>query len=48
MLKWAQAKFVQGCKTQTWQELVFVLAGITKVESHEKAKINVHIIVLSW
>ena len=37
MLEWAWATFVKLTKIQAWQELVFVLAAIRKIESREKA-----------
>ena len=37
MLQWAGATFVKLTKIQAWQELVFVLAAISKIESREKA-----------
>ena len=37
MLDWAQATFVKGSKIQSWQELGFILAAISKIESREKA-----------
>ena len=36
MLEWAGAKFVKLTKIQAWQELVFVLAAISNIESREK------------
>ena len=35
--EWAGATFVKLTKIQAWQELVFVLAAISKIESREKA-----------
>ena len=37
MLEWAGATFVKLTKIRAWQELVFVLAVISKIESREKA-----------
>ena len=41
MLEWAEATFVKLTKIQAWQDLafdlVFDLAGISKVESRDKA-----------
>ena len=37
MLEWAGATFVKLTKIQAWQELVFVLAAISNIESREKA-----------
>ena len=37
MLEWAEATFVKLSKIQAWQELVFDLACISKVESFDKA-----------
>ena len=37
MLEWAVATFVKLTKIQAWQELVFVLAAISNIESREKA-----------
>ena len=37
MLEWAGTTFVKLTKIRAWQELVFVLAAISKIESHEKA-----------
>ena len=36
-LEWAGATFVKLTKIWAWQELVFVLAAISKIESREKA-----------
>ena len=35
MLEWAGATFVKLTKIRAWQELVFVLAVISKIESRE-------------
>ena len=37
MLEWAGATFVKLTKIQAWQELVFVLAAISKIDSRERA-----------
>ena len=37
MLEWAGATFVKLTKIRAWQELVFVLAAISEIESREKA-----------
>ena len=37
MLEWAGATFVKLTKIQAWQELVFVLSAISKIDSREKA-----------
>ena len=46
MLEWAGATFVKLTKIQAWQELVFVLAAISKVESREKA--SKYILMVWW
>ena len=37
MLEWAGATFVKLIEIQAWQELVFILSAISKIESREKA-----------
>ena len=37
MLEWAGTTFVKFTKIRAWQELLFVLAAISKIERHEKA-----------
>ena len=37
MLEWAGTTYVKLTKIRAWQELVFVLAAISKIERREKA-----------
>ena len=47
MLEWAGTTFVKLTKIRAWQELVFVLAAISKIERREKA-VNVLILMVWW
>ena len=47
MLEWAGATFVKLTKLQAWQELVFVLAAISNIESREKAS-KIIILMVWW
>ena len=47
MLEWAGATFVKLTKIQAWQELVFVLAAISKIESRQKGS-EIIILMVWW
>ena len=48
MLEWAGGTFVKLTKIQAWQELIFVLSAISKIESREKASKFEIIILMVW